>query len=61
MRIINQKRRRKVYASQEGNEFMLSPLEQAVNGYRPIARYDSKEQLLAETNVRNCEVIWQTN
>lgn len=62
MRIITQgKRRRKVYAFQEGDEFMLSPLEQAINGYRPIARYGSKEELLATTRDRKCEVIWQAN
>lgn len=62
MRIITQgKRRRKVYAFQEGSEFMLSPIEQSINGYRPIARFDSREELLAATRDRKCEVIWQAN
>ena len=61
MRIITgRKLRRKVYAWKEGGEFMLSPFEATSGNRRPIARFDSKQDLEAAARSRNCEVVWQS-
>jgi hypothetical protein len=70
MRIVNQQaEKREVFAWTEvvGRnddqtdklEYMLSPFSQAQNGRRPINRYDSRNELLAAANLKNCRVTWQ--
>jgi hypothetical protein len=60
MRIITQnKRRRKVYAWQEEDEFLLSPFKAVQHGRRPIARFDSAQELERVASDKGCIVQWQ--
>lgn len=62
MRIVgNSRNTRTVYAWQDGGEFMLSPFAEARNGWRPIDRFDSREELEARVMSRGCEVQWLTS
>lgn len=63
MRVVNRGNRsaRTVFAEQAGNEFVVSPFEEARNGYRPIGRFDSKEELEAYVASKRCVVQWLDN
>lgn len=63
MRIITQGKRRTVYAFKEEIsegvfEYYLSPVDGVTNGRRPIARFDSQQELELYVNGRNCRVEW---
>lgn len=70
MRIISQQSdRREVFAWSERVgvnddqtdklEFFLSPFAKMENNRRPVNRYDTRDELLAAANARNCRVTWQ--
>lgn len=68
MRIINAgtQNRRKLYASKvdlgdDKVEYTLSAMESTVAGRRPMARFDSQQELEQEANRRGCVIVWQTN
>lgn len=52
---------RTVFAMEINGEFLLSPFVETRGGRRPIARFDSKEELEIHAISRRCEVQWQTN
>ena len=55
----NRRKLRTVYAFEiEDGTFGLSPFPDIKNSRRPIARYDSKEELEAYVASRGCEVQW---
>ncbi len=73
MRIIAQsdKRQRKLYASVEvvgknddGSDregFFVSAMEVVKDGRRPVARFDSRQELELEAFRRGCQVVWSDN
>lgn len=64
MRIITQNtRQRVVYAFKEEIsegvfEYFLSPVDSVTHGRRPIARFDTKQELEMVANNRNCKIEW---
>lgn len=64
-RIINDGRKqRMLYASEEdaGNgksEFMLSAMPEVKHTRRPVARFDTQQELEQEAARRGCAVTWQ--
>ena len=58
----NHRGARVVYAEEIDGQFYLSPFAEAKAGgrYRPIARFDTKEQLEQHVQGR-CEVQWLTS
>lgn len=54
-------KQRMVYAEIMEGEFLLSPFPEVRGGRRPIARFDTKEELERHAANRRCEVQWQTS
>lgn len=50
---------RKIYGWEDSGVFFLSPFEAARGTYRPINRYDTREEAQAEADRRNCVVVWE--
>lgn len=61
MIIVGNRNTRVVYAEEIDGVFYLSPFPEVRNGRRPVARYDTKEELEAYATSRGCAVQWQTN
>lgn len=57
----NNRNTRVVYAEEIDGQFYLSPFPEVRNGRRPVARYDSKEELENHVTSRGCGVQWLTN
>lgn len=52
---------RVVYAEEIDGQFFLSPFPEVRSGRRPVARYDSKEELETYVISRGCRIQWLTN
>lgn len=51
---------RRVFAWRIGDTWYASALEKSINGrYRPIARYDSEQELMNDIRQRGLELVWQ--
>lgn len=54
-------KQREVYATEAEGEFLLSPFPEVRNKWRPIARFDSAEELEQHAANHRCIVQWQTS
>lgn len=54
-------KQREVYATEANGEFLLSPFPEVRGGRRPIARFDSVEELEQHAINHGCSVQWQTS
>lgn len=62
MRFITQSSRRKLYAEQiSDGEFVLSAFPEVAATRRPVARFNTRQEVEQEAARRNCEVVWQDN
>lgn len=52
---------RTVYAEEVNGVFVLSPLREAKNGYRPAEWFATKEELEAHVAPRGCRIEWLTS
>lgn len=60
MRLITSQKQREVFAWEDGEEWMISPFEEAQSMRRPIGRFNSRNELLTYAKERGVKVIWQT-
>lgn len=58
MKIIGNNNVRTVYGFPVGDEWGLSPFAEVKGKWRPIQRFDTKEQLQEYVTSRGCEVQW---
>ena len=59
MPVLNRRKARiTLFAWQEGDEFFMSPYEEALHGRRPIERFDSREELEAAVRAKGNAVEW---
>ena len=59
MRFVQRQARRKVYVEQVDGSYFLSPLPEAVNNYRPVQQFSTREELDAFLATCSVEVVWQ--